>query len=127
MASKTGVVPLTAFPNASFKEILIVIEAAPSAVTGPALEIVEDAETVPAMNVTVDAVEELGEVTLIVFTSALVVLSVHVEEPAASVAEHGRIKLFDPETEYVGTTPETGVAPFITVIVIVDESALSAM
>lgn len=127
VASKVGVIPETAFPNASFRETLIVMAETPFATTGPALAIVDVVLTGPARNVTDELVETFGIATLIDLTSARVDFSEQVDVPVASVAEHAEIKLFDPLTVYVGTTPTMGVAPSKTVIVMVEASTLSAM
>ncbi len=61
------------------------------------------------MNVAVVSIVRAGDVKLIVFTSAFVDESVHVETPEILEAEQALSVLFVPVTLKVGVTPETAI------------------
>lgn len=88
VAVNVGVCPATLFPLISFKVIVIVDVAAPSAMTGPEPVIVEvEAATAPAVNVTFPPVFVTGAVILNALTSATVDCIVQTETPPASDIE----------------------------------------
>lgn len=88
VAVNVGTIPETALLEASFKVIVIVEEAVPSARTGVVPEIVEFAATAdPAVNVTVPSDLTNGVAIDSVLTSATDELKVHVETPLESVNE----------------------------------------
>ena len=127
VASKLGTIPPTGFPKASVSETLIVIAEIPSAVTGPALLIVDAVLAGPAMKATLEETDKFGRSTWMDFNSALVDFNEQIDVPVPSVGEQEERKLFEPLTAKVGVTPVTGAAPSKTVIVMVDASELFAM
>src|SRR5207247_1201088 len=121
VAAKVGVVPITALLFASFKVIVIVEVAAPSAVTGVVPLIVEfPADAAPAVNVTAPPVTDTGDVIDNVFTSAFVDASVHVATPDTSVAEHAPGVLPVPVAAKVGVVPATALlfASFSVIVIV---------
>ena len=88
VAPKVGVEPETGLLFISFKVIVTVEVAVPSATTGDVPVIVEVAATgVPAVNVTVPPALTNGVAIESVLTSALVDFIVQVEDPEASETE----------------------------------------
>ena len=88
VAVNVGVEPETALLFASFRTMVTVELAVPSAMTGPVPEMVEFAATAdPAVKVTVPPAFTTGVAMESVFTSALVDFNVQVDVPVASVEE----------------------------------------
>lgn len=110
VAENVGVCPETGLLFTSFKVIVIVDAAVPSATTGVVPAIVEVAAIAdPAVNVTVPSALLMGPVIERVLTSALSEESVQVEIPEASVAEQTPALLVVPVSvaENVGVIPTT--------------------
>ena len=88
VAVNVGVNPATGLLEASFKRIVTVEVAVPSAMTGDVPEMLEFAATAdPAVKVTVPPALTTGVAIESVFTSAELDFRVHVEDPATSDTE----------------------------------------
>ena len=98
VAVKVGTIPGVGLFEASFKVIVIVEVATPSATTGVVPEIVEFAATGPeAVNATVAApVTPTGEVSCRVFASVVIEARVQDESPVASLTLQAPYALFVP-------------------------------
>jgi hypothetical protein len=110
VAVKVGVVPTTALLLLSFRLTVTVEVATLSATTGPLPVMLEFAmEAASAVKVTVPSVLETGVRIERVFTSALVLASVQVATPEASVTEQAESVLLVPVVPKVGVKPGTGL------------------
>ena len=87
VAVKVGTVAETGFPYASFRVIVTVEVATPSAVLAVPVMVEVVVEAAPPVKTTVPPVAVTGEEMESVLVSAWVDLSVQVEEPVALVAE----------------------------------------
>lgn len=131
VVENVGTIPATPVFVASFRVIVIVDVATPSATTGEVPVMFEFVATGPpatALKVTLFPVFTTGVTRASAFVPPTVDLSVQVAVPVKSVAEHTERVLPVPLAEKVGTVPMTGfmVASFRT-IVTTDASTPSAL
>jgi hypothetical protein len=130
VAPKVGTVPTTGLLEASFKVIVTVEFAVPSATTGVVPEILELAATAAAAVKTTELPALTTGVAIErVFDSAVFDLRVQVETPEALVEEQALMTLVEPVSVAlnVGTVPDTKLLfASLSVIVIVEEAVPSA-
>mgnify|MGYP000437965096 CR=1 FL=1 len=110
LAVKVGVVPTTELLLLSFNVMVTVDVATPSATTEPVPVMLElEIEAASAVKVTIPSAFTNGVAIESVLISALVLASVHVASPEASVTEQAEAVLFVPDAVKVGVCPGTGL------------------